>query len=88
MQKVDNDSESLKEELAACQHLLDDMYAEHGRQEVFNLCCKNQTVLQTISTANLNCAAKINLALGFLLQTVTDIIIRMKITYCWSELFC
>ena len=36
MQKVDNDSESLKEELAACQHLLDDMHAEHGREEVFN----------------------------------------------------
>ena len=36
MQKVDNDSESLKGELAACQHLLDDMHAEHGRQEVFN----------------------------------------------------
>ena len=36
MEKVDNDSESLNEELAACQHLLDDMHAEHGRQEVFN----------------------------------------------------
>ena len=36
MQKVNNDSESLKEELAACQHLLDDMHAEHDRQEVFN----------------------------------------------------
>ena len=27
MEKTDNDSESLKEELAACQHLLDDMHA-------------------------------------------------------------
>ena len=36
MEKVDNDSESLKEELAACQHLLDDLHSEHGRQEVFN----------------------------------------------------
>ena len=35
MQKGDNDSESLKEELAACQHLFDDMRAEHSRQEVF-----------------------------------------------------
>ena len=36
MQKVVNDSESLKEELTAIQHLFDDMHAEHGRQEVFN----------------------------------------------------
>ena len=36
MEKIDNDSELLKEELAACQHLLDDMHAEHGRQKVFN----------------------------------------------------
>ena len=75
MQKVDNDSESLKEELAACQHLLDDMHAEHGRQEVFNF---NLSDLDTKEInkkldgvfANLNCAAKINLALGFLLQNI------------------
>ena len=36
MEKIDNDNKSLKEELAACQHLLDDMHAEHGRQKVFN----------------------------------------------------
>ena len=36
MEKVDNDSESLKEEMAACQHLPDDMHAEHCRPEVFN----------------------------------------------------
>ena len=36
MEKVDNNSESLKEELAACHYLLDDIHAVHGRQEVFN----------------------------------------------------
>ena len=36
MEKVDNDSESLNEELAACQHLLEDMHSEHGRQKFFN----------------------------------------------------
>ena len=36
MQKVDNDSESLNEKLSACQHLIDDMHAEHGIQAVFN----------------------------------------------------
>ena len=32
VENVDNDGELLKEELAGCQHLLDDMCAEHGRQ--------------------------------------------------------
>ena len=75
MQKVDNDSESLKEELAARQHLLDDMHAEHGRQEIFNFSLSdldtkkiNEKLDQVF--ANLNCAAKINLALGFLLQNI------------------
>ena len=36
MEKVDNDSESLNKKMAACQHLIDDMHAEHGIQEVFN----------------------------------------------------
>ena len=40
MEKIDNDCESLKE-LAACQHLLDDMHAEHGRQKVFNFSLSN-----------------------------------------------
>ena len=75
MQKVDNDSESLKEELAACQHLLDDMHAEHGRQEVFNFSLSDLETKEINKKldevfANLNCAAKINLALGFLLQNI------------------
>ena len=75
MQKVDNDSESLKEELAACQHLLDDMHAEHGRQEVFNFSLSDLDTKEVNKKldevfANLNCAAKINLALGFLLQNI------------------
>ena len=74
MQKVDTDSESLKEELAACQHLLDDMHAEHGRQEVFNFSLSDLDTKEINKKlevfANLNCAAKINLALGFLLQNI------------------
>ena len=75
MEKNDNDSESLKEELAACQHLLDDMHAEHGRQEVFNFSLLNldtKEINEKLNEifANLNCAAKINIALGFLLQNI------------------
>ena len=75
MEKIDNDSESLKEELAACQHLLDDMHAEHGRQEVFNFSLLNldtKEINEKLNEvfANLNCAVKINLALGFLLQNI------------------
>ena len=75
MEKVGNDSESLKEELTACQHLLDDMHAEHGRQEVFKfslLDLDNKKINETLNEvfANLNCAAKIKIALGFLLQNI------------------
>ena len=75
MEKVDNDSQSLKEELAACQHLLDNMHSEHGRQEVFNFNLSdldNKKINEKLNEvfANLNCAAKINIALGFLLQNI------------------
>ena len=75
MEKIDNDSESLKEELAACQHLLDDMHAEHGRQKVFNFSLSdmdNKKINEKIDGVftNFNCAAKVNLALGFILRNV------------------
>ena len=75
MEKVDNDSESLNEELAACQHLLDDMHAEHGRQEVFNFSLSdldNKKINEKIDEVftKLKYAAKVNLALGFILRNV------------------
>ena len=75
MGKIDNDSESVKEESAACQHLLDDMHAEHGRQEVFNFNLSNLDTKEINEKLNevfakLNCAAKINIAFGFLLQNI------------------
>ena len=71
MEKIDNDSESLKEELAMCQHLIDDMHAEHGRQEVFNFSLSNldtKDINKKLNEIflNLNIATKINIALGFL----------------------
>ena len=75
MEKVDNDSESLKEELAGCKHLIDDMHAEHSRHNVFNFSLSNLDTKEINEKldevfANLNCAAKLNLALGFLLQNI------------------
>ena len=72
---MNEDSENLKEELAACQHLLVDVHAEHGRQEVFNFSLSkldtneiNKKLDEVFE--NLKCAAKVNLALEFLLLNV------------------
>ena len=97
MQNVDNDNVSLKEELAACKHLLGDMHVEHGRHDVFNFSLLhfdakeiNEKLDEVL--ANLNCAAKINPALWFLLQNLETNDYRyyycMKVTYYWNELFC
>ena len=75
MEKVDNDSKSLKEDLPVCQHLLDYMHVEHGRQEVLNFSLSNLDTKEINENfneffANLNCAAKINVALGYILRSV------------------
>ena len=75
MEKVDNDSESLNEELADCQHLLDDMHAEHGRKEVFNFSLSdldNKKINEKLDEVftKLKRAAKVNLALAFILQNI------------------
>ena len=67
--------ESLNEELAACQHLLNNMHAEHGKQEVFIFSLSdldNKEINEKLDEvfANLKCAAKVNLALEFILQNV------------------
>ena len=65
----------MNEELAACQHLLDDMHAEHSRQEVFtfNLSdLNNKKIDEKLDEVftKLKCAAKVSLALGFILQNI------------------
>ena len=75
--ELNEDSEKLKEELAACQHLLVDVHAEHGRQEVFNFSLSKLDTNEINKKLdeifeNLKCAAKVNLALGFLLQNVKN----------------
>ena len=75
--ELNEDSEKLKKELAACQHLLVDVHAEHGRHEVFNFS------LSKLDTNEINkkldevfeshkCAAKGNIALRFLLPNVEN----------------
>ena len=75
--QLNEDSKKLREELAACQHLLVDVHAEHGRQEVFNFSLSkldtneiNKKLNEVFE--NLKCAAKVNLALGFLLQNIEN----------------
>ena len=73
----DIDDESLKEELRACEHFLVDSEFERGRHKVFNY------AVETLNTEivndkldnffyNLKCAAKVNLAFGFILKNLED----------------
>ena len=72
----DNDAE-LKEELQACQHFLVDSALEKGRHRVFNFAMSNfdnSLINQNLDVIfkGLKCAAKVNLALGFVLKNVED----------------
>ena len=73
----DIDDHSLKEELRACENFLVDSEFERGRHKVFNY------ALETLNTKivndkldnffyNLKCAAKVNLAFGFILKKLED----------------
>ena len=68
----DYEDHSLKEELRSCQHFLVDSELERVRHKVFNHAV--ETVKETIVNEkldhffnNLKCAAKVNLAFGFIL---------------------
>ena len=73
----DYHDQELREELTASQHFLVDSELVRGRQHVFNFASTNLTPsflkdkLQHVFE-NLHCAAKINLALGFVLRNVED----------------
>ena len=69
--------DSLKDELRACGHFLVDSEFERGRHKVFNY------AVETLNTEivnkkldhffnNLKCAAKVNLAFGFILKNLED----------------
>ena len=72
----DNDAD-LKEELQACQHFLVDSELEKGRHRVFNFAMStfdNSLINKKLDLvfSGLKCAAKVNLAFGFVLKNVED----------------
>ena len=73
----DDEDRSLREELRSCQHFLVDSELERARHKVFNSAVK--TLNETIANEkldhffnNLKCAAKGNLAFGFILKNIED----------------
>ena len=73
----DVDDHSLREELRSCQHFLVDSELERTRHKVFNYAV--ETLNETIVSEkldhffnNLECAAKVNLAFGFILKIIED----------------
>ena len=73
----DVEDHRLKEELHSCQHFLVDWELERARHKVFNYAV--ETLIETIVNEkldhffnNLKCAAKVNLAFGFILKNIED----------------
>ena len=74
---LEDDNADLKEELQACQHLLVDSELDKGRYRVFNFAMStfdNSLINKKLDLVfrGLKCAAKVNLAFGFLLKSVED----------------
>ena len=73
----DVDDQSLREELQSCRHFMVDSEIQKGRHSVFNFAVNNLTT-QVIEEKldrvldKLKCAAKLNLALGFILKNIED----------------
>ena len=71
------DDQSLREELDSCKHFLTDNEMENGRHKVFNfamssfdMCLFNDKLDYVFK--ELNCAAKVNFAFGFVLKNIED----------------
>ena len=71
------EDERLREELRSCQHLFVDSELEKARHKVFN--CAVETLSETLVNEkldhffnNLKCAAKVNLAFGFIWKNIED----------------
>ena len=73
----DVDDQSLREEFQSCKHFLVDSEIQRERHSVFNFAVNNLTA-QVIEEKldrvldKLNCVAKLNLALGFILKNIED----------------
>ena len=73
----DVDDQSLSEELESCKHFLTDTEMENGRHRVFNFAMSSfdMSLLNDkldYGFKELKCAAKVNLAFGFVLRNVED----------------
>ena len=73
----DVEDQRLREELRSGQHFLVDSELERARHKVFNYAVEtlNETIVNEKIDHffnNLNCAAKVNLALGFILKNIDD----------------
>ena len=73
----DVEDHSLREELRSRQHFLVDSELERARHKAFNYAERtlNETILNEKldhSFSNLKCAAKVNLAFGFILKNIED----------------
>ena len=73
----DVEDHSLREKLRSCQHFLVDLELERARHKVFNYAV--ETLKETLVNEkldhffnNLKCAAKVNLAFGFILKNMED----------------
>ena len=74
---LEDDDADLKEELQACQHFLVDSELEKRRHRVFNFAMStfdNSLITKKLDSVfnGLKCAAKVNLAFGFVLKNVED----------------
>ena len=73
----DVDDQSLREELEACKHSLTDTEMENGSYRVLNF-VKSSLDISLLNDRldyvfkELKCAAKVNLAFGFVLKNVED----------------
>ena len=73
----DVDDQSLRDELESCKHFLTDTEMQNGRHRVFNcamLSCNMSLLNDKLDyvSKKLKCAAKVNLAFGFVLKNVED----------------
>ena len=74
---VGDDDDNLKEELESCKHFLVDSEFENGRHKVFNFAMSTMDVHRMNEKLDavfdtLKCAAKLNMAFGFVLKNVED----------------
>ena len=73
----DVDDQSLREELESCKHFLTDTEMENGRQRAFNFAMSSLDMSLLNDKLDhvfreLKCAAKVNLAFGFVLKNFED----------------